>query len=276
VVAASVAGAAAHEAADGDRRTIPMERVQSIEQRRLKEEQVAQSSILGRIGQLVRANINAIIDSAEDPEKMLDQIVRDFTNNIAEAEEAVAQTIGNLRLVEDDAREAREAVVEWGDKASAASRRADQLRAEANTTEADRFDDLAKIALRRQIGYEDQARTLESQAAQQSDLAEKLKDGLNKLRLRREELVQKRDQLVSRAKMAQAQEQVQTSLKSVSVMDPTSELSRFEERVRRQEAQVRGMEEVAASSLDEQFASLDSMDDEVEVDARLAQLKSGA
>jgi phage shock protein A len=253
-----------------------MERVQSIEQRRLKEEQVAQSSILGRIGQLVRANINAIIDSAEDPEKMLDQIVRDFTNNIAEAEEAVAQTIGNLRLVEDDAREAREAVVEWGDKASAASRRADQLRAEANTTEADRFDDLAKIALRRQIGYEDQARTLESQAAQQSDLAEKLKDGLNKLRLRREELVQKRDQLVSRAKMAQAQEQVQTSLKSVSVMDPTSELSRFEERVRRQEAQVRGMEEVAASSLDEQFASLDSMDDEVEVDARLAQLKSGA
>jgi phage shock protein A len=231
---------------------------------------------LGRIGQLVRANINAMIDSAEDPEKMLDQIVRDFTNNIAEAEEAVAQTIGNLRLVEDDAREAREAVVEWGDKASASSRRADQLRAEGNATEADRFDDLAKIALRRQIGYEDQAKTLESQASQQSELAEKLKDGLNKLRLRREELVQKRDQLVSRAKMAQAQEQVQTSLKSVSVMDPTSELSRFEERVRRQEAQVRGMEEVAASSLDEQFASLDSMDDEAEVDARLAQLKSGS
>ena len=48
-------------------------------------------------------------------------------------------------LVEDDAREAREAVVEWGDKASAASRRADQLRAEANTTEADRFDDLARL-----------------------------------------------------------------------------------------------------------------------------------
>jgi phage shock protein A len=75
--------------------------------------------------------------------------------------------------------------------------------------------------------------------------------------------------------MAQAQQQVQTSLKSVSVMDPTSELTRFEDRVRRQEAQVRGMEEVAASSLDEQFASLESMDDELEVDTRLAQLKSG-
>ena len=65
---------------------------------------MAQTSILGRIGQLLRANINAMLDSAEDPEKMLDQLVRDFTNNIAEAEEAVAQTVGNLRMVEDDAR----------------------------------------------------------------------------------------------------------------------------------------------------------------------------
>src|ERR671918_420275 len=121
-----------------------MHGVHTIARQRPKEEPVAQTSILGRIGQLVRANINAMIDSAEDPEKMLDQIVRDFTNNIAEAEEAVAQTIGNLRLVEDDAREAREAVVEWGDKAAAASRRGDQLRSEGNSAEADRFDDLAR------------------------------------------------------------------------------------------------------------------------------------
>ena len=237
---------------------------------------MAQTSILGRIGQLVRANVNSILDSAEDPEKMLDQLVRDFTNNIAEAEEAVAQTIGNLRLVEDDAKEARSAATEWGAKAGAASRRADQLRGEGNATEADRFDDLAKIALRRQISYEGQASTLETQATQQAELAEKLKDGLNKLRAKREDLVQKRDELVSRAKMAQAQEQVQTSLQSVSVLDPTSEISRFEDRIRRQEAMVRGREEVASSSLEEQFASLDDDGDEVEVETRLAQIKSGA
>jgi phage shock protein A len=236
---------------------------------------MAQTSILGRIGQLVRANVNALLDSAEDPEKMLDQLVRDFTNSIAEAEEAVAQTIGNLRLVEDDARESRSAASEWGDKAAAASRRADQLRAEGNPAEADRFDDLAKIAIRRQISYEGQASTLETQATQQAELAEKLKDGLNKLRAKREDLVQKRDELISRAKMAQAQEQVQTSLQSVSVLDPTSEISRFEERIRRQEAMVRGREEVAASSLEEQFASLDDDEDEVEVETRLAELKSG-
>src|SRR5215208_6325951 len=115
---------------------------------------MAQTSILGRISQLVRANINQILDSAEDPELMLDQLIRDFTNNIAEAEDAAAQTIGNLRMIEDDAREAREASAEWLDKAKAASRRADQLRGEGNTTEADRFDELARIALRRQVGYE--------------------------------------------------------------------------------------------------------------------------
>ena len=237
---------------------------------------MAQTSILGRIGQLVRANVNSLLDSAEDPEKMLDQLVRDFTNNIAEAEEAVAQTIGNLRLVEDDAKEARTASSEWGDKAAAASRRADQLRSEGNTAEADRFDGLAKIALRRQISYEGQATTLETQASQQAELAEKLKDGLNKLRAKREELVQKRDELVSRAKMAQAQEQVQVSLQSVSVLDPTSEIARFEEGIRRREAMVRGREEVAASSLEEQFGSLDDDEDEIEVETRLAQLKTGS
>lgn len=236
---------------------------------------MAQSSILGRVGQLVRANINAILDSAEDPEKMLDQLVRDFTDNIAEAEEAAAQTIGNLRLIEDDAREARSASAEWLDKAKAASRRADQLRAEGNATEADRFDELAKIALRRQLSFEGQATTLETQVTAQTELAAKLKDGLNKLRVKREELVQKRDELVSRAKMAQAQSQVQESLRSVNVMDPTSEIARYEERVRRQEAQVRGREEVTASSLDEQFGALDDDADELEIEARLSELKTG-
>ena len=62
-------------------------------------------SILGRIGQLLRANVNAILDEAEDPQKMLDQLMRDYTANITEAEAAVAQTIGNLRLLEDDEHE---------------------------------------------------------------------------------------------------------------------------------------------------------------------------
>jgi phage shock protein A len=232
-------------------------------------------SILGRIGQLVRANVNAMLDSAEDPEKMLDQLIRDFTSNIAEAEQAVAQTIGNLRLLEQDNLEAQQAQQDWGSKATAASRKAEQLRAEDKATEADRFDELAKVALRRQISFENQTRTFSQQIQQQTALTDQLKDGLNKLRIKREDLVQKRDELVARAKMAQAQTQVQQAVKNVSVMDPTSELSRFEERIRRQEAMARGMQEVAASSLEDQFAELAGSEEELEVEARLAALKSG-
>ena len=235
---------------------------------------MAQTTILGRIGQLVRANINAMLDSAEDPEQMLDQLVRDFTNNIAEAEEAVAQTVGNLRLLEDDQREAKQAQQDWGGKASAAARKADEERAAGNTSEADRFTELAKIAIRRQISFETQVTTFQTQITQQTELTDQLKDGLNKLRVKREELVQKRDELVSRAKMASAQRQVQEAVRDVSVMDPTSELNRFEERIRRQEAMARGMAEVSASSLEDQFASLEETEDEMEVESRLAALKA--
>lgn len=233
-------------------------------------------SILGRIGQLLRANVNAILDEAEDPEKMLDQLVRDYTSSITEAETAVAQTIGNLRLLEDDEGEARHAVDDWAAKAIAASKKADELRGQGKTTEAERFDDLAKVAIRRQVSYEQQTKTLGQQVAQQSELTDQLKSGLNKLKSKREELVQKRNELVSRAKMAKARVQVQQAVKGVSVLDPTSELSRFEERVRREEAFAKGMEEVATSSLEEQFAQLDGDKDDTEVEARFAELKAGA
>jgi phage shock protein A len=77
--------------------------------------------------------------------------------------------------------------------------------------------------------------------------------------------------------MADAQAKVQQSLKSINATDPTSEVSRFEEKIRRDEAQVRGMEEVSASSLDAQFDNLEDVSADADVEARLAALKgSGA
>jgi phage shock protein A len=233
------------------------------------------NSILGRVGTLMKANVNAMLDKAEDPEKMLDQMIRDFTDNIEEAETAVAQTVGNLRLLEDDLKEATGASSEWTNKALAASQKADQLRAGGQTAEADKFDELAKVALKRKMSFDEQIKTYKGQVEQQTILTDKLKDGLNKMREKREELVSKRDELVARAKMASASVKVQEAVKSISVQDPTSDLGRFEERIRRQEALARGMEEVATSSLEEQFDSLDDDMDDLEVDAQLAALKAG-
>ena len=229
-------------------------------------------SILGRIGQLTRANINALLDKAEDPEKMLDQLVRDYTNSIAEAEDAVAQTIGNLRLAEADHTEDVAAAKEWGQKALAASQKADSFRASGQAAEADKFDQLAKIALSKQIGFETEATQAEPMIASQNETVEKLKSGLIGMKAKLSELQTKRDQLVARAKTAEAQAKVQDAVQSIDVLDPTSELGRFEDKVRRSEAQVAGQAELNAATADP-WDELEASSTDAEVEARLAALK---
>jgi len=236
---------------------------------------MAKQSILGRISQLLKANINALIDQAEDPQLLLDQLVRDYTNSIAEAESAVAQTIGNLRLMEQDHAEDVEAAADWGRKALAASSKGDELRAGGNATDADKFDKLAKIALGKQVSSENEAKAVEPTIASQTTVVEQLKNGLDGMRAKLNELTAKRDELVARSKSAAAQSQVIDAVKSIDLLDPTSEISRFEDKIRREEAKVLGQQEIAASTLDAQFESLDDLDKEAEVDARLAALKAG-
>jgi phage shock protein A len=231
------------------------------------------TSILGRMGQLARANINAILDRAEDPEKMLNQLVTDFTNSIADAEEAVAQTIANTRMAEEDLRIDREASDEWGRKAAAASAKADDLRSSGDTAGADKFDTLAKLALSRQISFEREVTDAEPRIAQMNATVDELKNGLTIMHTKLEDLKNRRSQLIARARAAEAQAQVQQSMSSIDVMDPTSELSRFEDRIRSQEAMVQGRAEAQATTLEDQFAELDDYGDDAEVEARLAALK---
>lgn len=236
---------------------------------------MSKQSIFGRISTLVRANINAMIDQAEDPEKMLDQLIRDFTNNIADAEAAIAETIGGLRLLERDYEEDKQTAAEWGNKAIAASRKADELRSGGDTAGGDKFDELAKVAIQRQMTSEKEAKDAEPQIASQTEVVEKLKSGLDGMKSKLSELKSKRNELVARAKTAEAQNRVHDAVKSIDVMDPTSDLGRFEEKVRRQEALAAGKAELAASSLDAQFEELDDVGELTEVEARLAALKSG-
>ncbi|MGW4053303.1 PspA/IM30 family protein [Streptomyces sp. NPDC004779] len=235
---------------------------------------MSKQTILGRVTQLAKANINALIDQAEDPQKMLDQLIRDYSGNITEAEEAVAATIGNLRLMEQDHAEDVAAAAEWGGKALAASRKADELRADGRAAEADRFDNLAKVALGRQLQSEKEARTAEPTIAAQTEVVDKLTSGLDRMKAKLVELRAKRDELVARSRSAQAQNTMMDAVKNIDVLDPTSELSRFEDKVRREEARALGKQELAASSLDTQFEQLDALGDESEIAARLAALKA--
>lgn len=236
---------------------------------------MVKQTIFGRIAQLAKANINAAIDQAEDPKLMLDQMVRDYTNNIAEAEDAVAQTIGNLRMLEEDRAEDVRTASEWARKAIAASRKGDEFRAAGNSADADKFDNLAKVALQRQMQAESEAKAADPQIQSQTEVVNRLKDGLNMMRQKLQQLSAKRDELNARQKSVEARSRVNDAMKSIDFADPTSEVGRFEEKIRREEARVRGQEELRASSLDAQFESLDDLGEMTEVEARLAALKSG-
>jgi phage shock protein A len=232
-------------------------------------------SIFGRISQLVRANINNLIDQAEDPQIMIDQLIRDYSSNISEAEAAIAQTIGNLRMLEDDARQDEQDAREWGQKALAASNKADEFRNSGDTASADKFDNLAKVAIQRQVEEEGNVNTARPQIEQQTQVVDQLKSGLEGMRGKLNELIRKRDELTARAKTAEAQGKVNDALSKINVLDPTTDLGRFEEKVRREEARVRGQQELQASSLDKQFEELENVGQMTEVEARLAALKSG-
>ena len=140
---------------------------------------MAKQSIFGRISQLLRANINALLDSAEDPQMMLDQLVRDYTNSIADAESAIAETIGNLRLLERDHAGRRGGGRRMGQQGHrgepqgrrAARRRQHGRRRQVRQPRQDRA--------RQQISSENEAKAAEPTIASQTEVVDKLKAGLD-------------------------------------------------------------------------------------------------
>lgn len=143
----------------------------SLFSRKKKTPLARSGSTVNRVAQLVRANVHAALDAAEDPEKMLDQFVRDYTTSIQEAETAVTETIGHLRLMQRDRQDAAEKHADWGRKALAASSQAERLRSSGKVREADAADRLAAEALRKQVGIEQRVAELDPQITRQGDVA---------------------------------------------------------------------------------------------------------
>lgn len=215
--------------------------------------------IMDRISRLVRANVNDIIDKAEDPERMLDQILRDMQTNITQARQQVAAMIAQEKELEADMKETRTLALQWGNKAQ-------------RSVEAGR-DDLAREALRRKKDNDENARVYAQQYQAQSQMVEKLKVQLRQLESKYQTTMSQRDSLIARQRRAKAQVQVSQSLTTLSPMNPTSELDRMERKIRSQEAQAGAMGELAANSFDSQFAELDY---DVDIEEELAALKLGS
>jgi len=215
--------------------------------------------VIDRMSRLVRANVNDLLDQAEDPEKMIDQIIRDMESNIADARKQVAAMIAQEKELEYDRDETQKLADAWGDKA--------QRAVEANK------DYLAREALRRQKDYADNAALYDQQLIAQKEAVTKLKSQLSQLEAKYDQTRSQRDTLVARQKRARAQAKVAGSLSSAdfSSMDPSADLDRMERKIRGQEAQTAAMLEMQDDSIDAQFAELDY---DSEIEDRLAALKA--
>jgi phage shock protein A len=215
--------------------------------------------IMDRLSTLVRANINDLLDKAEDPEKMIDQILRDMESNIGQARQQVAAMIAQEKELEADLAETTKLSSEWGAKAQRA-------------VDAGK-DDLAREALRRKRDNEQNAAVYQQQLTVQEQTVTKLKEQLRQLEAKYQATMSQRDSLLARARRARAQEQVARTLTTFSPMDPTADLERMERKIRGSEAKAAAMVEMGDESFDTQFRELDY---DTDIEAELAALKGEA
>jgi phage shock protein A len=212
--------------------------------------------ILDRMSQVLRANINDMLNRAEDPEKMLNQILRDMEDAIQQGTSQVAEQIAQAKMIQHDLDDAKQQSDDWGKKAELAVTKG--------------RDDLAKEALRRQNDYTHQVDIYQNQLAAQQNAVEKLKADLDALKAKYDDARRNKDMLIARAKRTDAQKQMAQAASKISTTDYSSELSRMQRRIEEGEARVEADKEVAKTSVDDDFAKLGSDD---QLDAQLADLK---
>lgn len=216
-------------------------------------------SVFERISNIFRANINDMLDSAEDPEAMLNQIIRDMSDALRQADSDIADQIAQQKLLQGDLDEANRNAAAWEQKAELAVNKG--------------RDDLAKEALVRQNDYTEQAAIYTKQLEAQTATVNELKTKRDQLKSKYDSAVRNKEQLVARARAAQAKSQMTKVSAAAGSTDYTSELERMERKIREQEARADADAEVAESktSVDDEFAQLG---DTQKVDDQLAALKA--
>ena len=191
--------------------------------------------IFDRIATLFKSNINDLISRAENPEKMLDQIVVDMRNDLAKAKQQVASTIADEKRLRDQADGEAKAAQDWEAKAMLAVKEG--------------RDDLAKQALLRHNEHVQAAQQLEQSWRMQQVAAEKLKNQLRDLNDKIEEAKRKKNLLLARSRNAQAQKRIAETMSGMSEKSAFEAFARMEEKIEQSERMIK-----ASTEIDEEFS----------------------
>lgn len=215
-------------------------------------------ALLERVTKLVRANLNDLVDKAEDPEKMLKQVILDMQNQLLQVKTQVAIALADQHLLEKKKKENEDLAAEWVQKAELA-------------VEKKKNDELARAAIERSVSYRELAKSFEQQVADQKIQAENLKSALHKLEQKLAEAENKIDLLVAQHRRARAVGKAQDARSAIVDGSSASEFDRMKHKVHREEAISQAKVELATDTLDDQFAALEK---EQEIDKLLADIKA--
>lgn len=212
--------------------------------------------LFSRLGTLIRSNINELINKAEDPEKMLNQVLVDMKGQLVEAKKQVAVAIADEKRIKKQFEQEEQKAQEWERKAMLAVKAGD--------------DGLAKAALARRHEHAEVAETLRQQWEAQKESVERLKHALRGLDNKIEEAKRKRNILVSRQKRAEAQRTINETLSNINSTSAFDTFERMSDRVHQLEAEAEATAELSGAlpeaSLESQFRALEasSVDDELD------------
>lgn len=220
--------------------------------------------IFSKLSTVIKSNINDLINRAENPEKMLNQIILDMRDQLAKAKREVAAAIADERKLrgqlDDEVKQSRE----WEKRAMLAVRQG--------------RDDLAKQALVRQQEHAERASALDQTWRAQSAETENLKGSLRQLNDKIEEAKRKRNLLIAKQKRAQAQRRIHetmSGLSDTSAFDAFNRMAdKIEDEERRSLAQAEVTEALAGDTLETEFMRLEAGSDDAGVDDRLTALKA--
>lgn len=209
-----------------------------------------------RILRIIRANINSLINSAEDPEKILQQAVLEMQENLVQMRQGVAQAIASQKRTERQAEAAKSTSEEWYRRAQLALQQGNEV--------------LAREALTKRKAYQETSTALFSQIEQQNDVVARLKKDMRSLELKMSEAKTKKDMYIARARSAEASVRLQDMLDTSSATSSLSAFERMEDKVLQIEAQSEAIAQLGTDDLQKQFDSLEAGGD---IDSELAAMK---
>jgi len=214
-------------------------------------------ALMERVATLVRANLNDLIDKAEDPEKMIKQVILDMQNQLLQVKTQVAIAIADQHLLEKKHKETDERTAEWVRKAELAVDK--------------KQDDLARVALERSLSYRSMAESFSQQVTDQSVQVENLKSALRKLEQKLAEAQGKCDVLIAQHRRARALNKAGDARMAMGDASSVAAFDRMKGKVQRNEAFSQAKAELTSDSIEDRLASLEKQD---EVERLLTELKT--